>query len=74
MNFEKIEMAVKNLYGGWDDFPEDSKPFIKDALKNGDFENIYTSVKKDEVESKDILIDFEIVFVYNILVKSGGIL
>ena len=59
ITFEKIEMAVTNLYGGWDDFPEDSKPFIKDALKNGDFENIYTSVKKDEVESKDILIDFE---------------
>lgn len=59
ITFEKIEMAVANLYGGWNFFPEDSKPFIEDALKNGDFENIYTSVKKDEVESKDILIGFE---------------
>ena len=59
ITFEKIETAVTNLYGAWDDFPEDSKPFIEDALKNGDFENIYKSVKKDEVESKDILIDFE---------------
>ena len=58
ITFEKIETAVTNLYGAWDDFPEDSKPFIEDALKNGDFENIYKSVKKDEVESKDILIDF----------------
>jgi len=39
--------------------PEHSKPFIEDALKNGDFENVYTSVKKDEIESKDILIGFE---------------
>jgi len=39
--------------------PEHSKPFIEDALKNGDFENVYTSGKKDEIESKDILIGFE---------------
>ena len=34
ITFEKIDAAVKNLYGGWDSFPEDSKPFIEDALKN----------------------------------------
>lgn len=59
ITFEKIHAAVENLYGGWDSFPEDSKPFIKDALKNGDFENVYASVKNDEIESKDILIGFE---------------
>ncbi|MBR2059872.1 MAG: hypothetical protein IJ982_13440 [Fibrobacter sp.] len=59
ITFEKIDVAVKNLYGGWDSFPEDSKPFIEDALKNGDFENVYASVKNDEIESKDILIGFE---------------
>ena len=59
ITFEKIDAAVENLYGGWGSFPEDSKPFIEDALKNGDFENVYASVKNDEIESKDILIDFE---------------
>lgn len=59
ITLEKIDVAVTNLYGGWDAFPEDSKTFIEDALKNGDFENVYTSVKKDELESKDILIGFE---------------
>ena len=59
ITLEKIDAAVTNLYGGWDAFPEDSKPFIEDVLKNGDFENVYTSVKKDEIESKDILIGFE---------------
>lgn len=59
ITFEKIDVAVTNLYGGWDAFSEDSKPFIEDALKNGDFENVYTSVKNDEIESKDILIGFE---------------
>ncbi len=59
ITFEKIEKAVIDLYGSWDNFPEDSKPFIEDALKHGDFENVYRSVKNDELESKDILIDFE---------------
>ncbi|MDD6799937.1 MAG: hypothetical protein PUE85_05945, partial [Firmicutes bacterium] len=59
ITFEKIDAAVENLYGGWDTFPEDSKPFIENALKNGDFENVYASVKNDEIESKDILVDFE---------------
>lgn len=59
ITLKKIDAAVTNLYGGWDVFPKDSKPFIEDALKNGDFENVYTSVKKDEIESKDILIGFE---------------
>lgn len=58
ITFEKIDKAVTNLYGGWDDFPEASKPFIEAALKNGDFENIYTSVKRDEIENKDILKTF----------------
>jgi predicted nucleotidyltransferase len=59
ITYDKIETAIVNLYGGWNDFPEDSKPFIEDALKNGNFENIYTSVKQEEIESKDILIGFE---------------
>lgn len=59
ITLEKIDRAADNLYGGWDSFPEDSKPFIENALKNGDFENVYASVKNEEIESKDILVDFE---------------
>lgn len=59
ITLEKIDTAVTNLYGDWNAFPEDSKPFIEVALENGDFENVYTSVKNDEIESKDILIGFE---------------
>lgn len=59
ITLEKIDAAVKNLYGSWDSFPEDSKPFIENALNNGDFENVYASVKTNEIESKDILVNFE---------------
>ena len=59
LTLEKINSAVKKLYGGWECFPEDSRPFIESALKNDDFENIYRSVKSDEIESGDILLGFE---------------
>ena len=59
ITLDKVNAAVNNLYGGWDDFPKDSKPFIEDALKMADLEAVYTSVKNDETESKDILIGFE---------------
>ena len=59
ITFEMIDIAVKKLYGGWEEFPKDSKPFIEKALENGDFENVYSSAKIDELESKNILIDFE---------------
>ena len=39
--------------------PTTSQYAAVEALKNGDFENIYSSVKNDEIESKDILVDFE---------------
>lgn len=54
-----IDKAVCNLYGGWDVIPEDSKVFIENALKNGDFNSVYISVRNEELESKEILIDFE---------------
>ena len=59
LSMEMINKAVEKLYGGWNGFPEDSKPFIETAIKNGNFEEIYASVKSDEKESKEILINFE---------------
>lgn len=59
ITWEQIETAVDNLYGGWDLFPEDSRPFIEASLKNTDFDSIYKSIRSDEIESKDILVGFE---------------
>lgn len=58
ITLEKINLAVTNLYGGWDGFPDDAKPFIEEALKNGNLESVYTSVKTEETAVKDALVDF----------------
>lgn len=59
MTMELINNAVETLYGGWDDFPEDSRPFIEHAIEYNNFEEIYLSVKNEEKQSKEILVDFE---------------
>lgn len=56
---DKIDMAVCNLYGSWDGFPEDSVSFINDALERGNYEAVYAAVMKEERNSKDMLIQFE---------------
>ena len=55
---EKIDMAVYNLYGSWNGFPEDSVSFINDALARGNYEAIYAAVREEEKNSKDMLVQF----------------
>ncbi|MBE6572602.1 MAG: hypothetical protein E7656_10180 [Ruminococcaceae bacterium] len=59
ISLDAINVAVNNLYGGWDKFPDDSKKFIEDAIKTGNFEEVYASTNAEEKRSKEILIDFE---------------
>lgn len=59
ITFDDIDNAVRNLYNSWDKIPEDSKTFIKDVLDNGDYDKIYDSIREEEKNSKDILINFE---------------
>lgn len=55
----KIDVAVHNLYGGWTDIPQDSKLFIENTLKNGNYQKTFEAIREEEKQSKDILLDFE---------------
>lgn len=59
ITIEAVNKAVVDLYGGWDGFPLDSRSFIENAMANGNFDEVYTSVKTEEIESKDLLQEFE---------------
>ena len=59
INIQQVNKAVEELYGGWNDFPNDSKLFIESAIKEGNYGEIYASVKNNESVSKELLIDFE---------------
>ena len=56
---ERIDKAVLNLYGSWDEIPDDSISFINDTMKNGDYKSLYEIIRKGEAETKDILIEFQ---------------
>lgn len=59
MTFERIEKAVTDLYGSWDDFPKGAKDFIVNTLSAGNFEKVYELVLQNEKDAKEDLIDFE---------------
>ncbi|MCM1200971.1 MAG: hypothetical protein NC312_07050, partial [Bacteroides fragilis] len=54
----RIDMAVHNLYGGWDGFSADSVSFIHDALERGNYETIYAAVMEEEKNFRDMLVQF----------------
>lgn len=56
---ERIDVAVRNLYGDWNSIPEDSRVFIETVYKNGNFAQEYEAVRAEERRSKDILIRFD---------------
>ncbi len=58
ITLDSVNVAVNNLYGGWDEFPEDSKKFIEDAISNGNYEEIYSFTNAEEKRSKEILVGF----------------
>lgn len=59
LTLDAINVAVEKLYGGWEKFPKHSKAFIEDAFETGNFEEVYEWVKKEELDSKDLLVSFE---------------
>ena len=59
ISIDAIDSAVTNLYGGWDDFPQESKSFITSALATGHYQEIFASIQKEENHAKNILVEFE---------------
>ena len=59
MTLERIEKAVTDLYGSWNDFPKGAKDFIINTLSAGNYEKVYELVRQNEKDAKEGLIEFE---------------
>ncbi|MBR3963468.1 MAG: hypothetical protein IKK14_08090 [Oscillospiraceae bacterium] len=59
ITMDRIDKAVTDLYGSWDKISEDSKNFIEEAMKKGDFEKAYAEISAEETKAKGLLINFE---------------
>lgn len=58
VSYEMIDEAVKNLYGGWEEFSAEAVSFIRDIIKENDYTSIYAQTRSDEKQAKEILLDF----------------
>lgn len=56
---DAIDAAIRNLYGGWDEIPVDSREFIQNAMQKGSYEKTFALIAAEERRTKDILVDFE---------------
>lgn len=59
ISMDDITNAVTKLYGGWDDFSQYSKDFIKYAFEVRDYEKLFADNVAEEKRSNDTLIGFE---------------
>ncbi|MBQ7161244.1 MAG: hypothetical protein IJR90_06015 [Clostridia bacterium] len=56
---ERIDRAVKDLYGSWDGFTDEAVKFKNDLFSGADYAVIYDLVRKNEREAKEQLIEFD---------------
>ncbi len=59
ISYDMIDIAVKNLYGGWDDFSEEMISFIRDVLATENFRELYAQIREGEKQTKDVLLNFQ---------------
>ena len=59
ISMDRIETAVTQLYGGWENIPADSAAFIRDAMQNGNFAAVYEEVRAGERQAKDLMVQFQ---------------
>ena len=55
----KIDHAMLDLYGGWENVPEDSKRFIAGVMQNGDYETLYQKCQSEEQANRSMLLEVE---------------
>lgn len=59
LTFEQIDTAVKNLYDGWENMPENACALIQSILSESDMDELYETYVQEESAAKDVLISFD---------------
>jgi len=50
---------VIEIYGSWEGFPENSVDYIKNIIREHNYEKAYEATREEEIFSKKVLVDFE---------------
>ncbi len=55
----RIRKAVEELYGSYDVLPEEIRQFVEQAVRNGNYEEMYMRVRQAEAENKENLLKYQ---------------
>lgn len=58
LTLERIQSAVRDLYGTYDVIARDVQKFIEKAVQDGNYESMYTRVREAEAENKENLLEY----------------
>ena len=59
LSLEKIKKAAQNLYGSWENIPEQSRNFIVSVFSDNNLEELYSIYRNNEILASHLLDDFE---------------
>ncbi|SDB26820.1 hypothetical protein SAMN02910317_01332 [Ruminococcaceae bacterium FB2012] len=59
LTLERIKQAVVDLYDSYAVIADDVKQFVEQAVKNGNYSELYTRVRQMEIENKENLIEYQ---------------
>lgn len=59
ITWEKVDLAMRNLYISWAGVAGDIVAFIQDVLKAGDYSKLLNKLQEQEIQAKDMLIEFQ---------------
>lgn len=59
MTYDKVNTAVNQLYGGWDNISEYAKELLQKVLECKDLKKLFIEFSEDEMEAKESLLDVE---------------
>ena len=59
LDLDMIKKAVVDLYVSYDNIPDNSKAFIEKIIEKGNYEEIYNNIRQEEIDNKEILLDFQ---------------
>lgn len=59
LTYERVDMAVRELYGSWDGIDNDAKSMLIKALDNDRLEKMYSEIREGEKENKGIIVEMD---------------
>ena len=59
LSLERIKEAAQNLYGSWENIPEQSRNFIVSVFSDNNLEELYSIYRNNEILASHLLDDFE---------------